>query len=157
MKTFTTMRWLVTGILAASLAGCVTVDRTPARTTSVIGGPELVFARPVAEILPQLEGASPAGANGRVGNELVFWGYRLRDNTQASLFACLPREDINCDARIARVCPNGGQELARRTEPGLVRYLNCQTVGVVRPGDLYPGCVDNDRNDPLLVGLIQCR
>ena len=39
-------------------------------------GPETVFDRPPAEILPALAGAKATGENGRVGPELVFWGYR---------------------------------------------------------------------------------
>lgn len=131
------------------------VERLPPRSMNVSSGPELVFSRPVTDIFPVLENAVATGQNGRIGNEMVFWGYRLRDNRQANLFACAVMEDIDCEARIRAICP-GGEELIRLEEPGIVRHLNCAVVGVAAPGELRPNCTDFDSSDALLVGLMQC-
>jgi hypothetical protein len=60
-----------------------------------------VFSEPIDTLLPELEGATATGENGRVGPELVFWGYRLGDGRPAFLFACAPREGVNCGLNAA--------------------------------------------------------
>ena len=45
--------------------------------------PSTVFSEPVERLVPELEGATATGQNGRVGGELVFWGYKLRDGKRA--------------------------------------------------------------------------
>jgi hypothetical protein len=139
------------------LGACTPIERIPPRTLNVSGGPERVFDRPVAEILPQLEGATATGVNGRVGNELVFWGYQLRDSSSANLFACAQLANVNCEARISAICPGGSQEVTRTEVQGVVSYRDCRAVGIANVGDLSPNCNDRERNDSLLVGLAQCR
>ena len=51
----------------------------PERQMNVSQGPDSVFNTDVSEIMPRLKGATATNENGRVGNELVFWGYRLAD------------------------------------------------------------------------------
>ena len=63
-------------------------------------GPETVFDRPPAEILPALAGAKATGENGRVGPELVFWGYEHDDGRRVFFFACAQAARVRlCDAR----------------------------------------------------------
>ena len=131
-------------------------SRGPERSMNVTAGPELVFDRAVAEILPQLSTASPTGTNGRVGNELVFWGYRLQDNRQVNLFACAMLPDVDCEERIRLICPASGEELVRQEEAGKVRHLNCHIVGKAGVGDLLPNCEDREKSNDLLIGLMQC-
>ena len=122
-----------------TLSACEFAPRTvdaPQRTMGVTAGPELVFDRPVQEVLPQLGGARATGQNGRVGNELVFWGYRLEDGNDAWFFACAPLEGINCTARSTQICPAGNTRVVTQIrEQGLVRELNCQVVGQAGIGD----------------------
>ena len=143
--------------LCTACTGITPLERTPERSLTVTSGPDRVFERPVGDILPQLSGATAAGPNGRVGNELVFWGYQLQDGRAVNLFACAILDDVDCEARIAAICPGGGQELARIEEPGMVRHLNCRAIGIARVGDLRPNCDDNTNSGDLLVGLMQCR
>ena len=147
---------LIPGVLLVFCYACTPIERIPSRSMTVSSGPDKVFERPVANILPDLGNAEPTGINGRVGNEMVFWGYRLSDNRDVNLFACAMLEDINCESRIRGICPAGGEELSRAIESGIVRHLNCRAVGVVASGELLPNCDDNVRTDDLLVGLIQC-
>ena len=149
--------WQMVLLAALVLVACAPIERIPPRTLNVSGGPERVFDQPVTEILPQLEGATATGVNGRVGNELVFWGYQLRDNSSAHLFACAQLDNVNCEARINAICPGGSQEVTRTEVKGLVRYRDCSAVGIANVGDLSPNCNDRERNDSLLVGLAQCR
>lgn len=133
------------------------IERVPPRSMNINAGPEKVFARPVPEFMPQLAGAELTSVNGRVGNELVFWEYRLNDNRRLTLFTCLPDEDVNCSSRITAICPNGGEEVVRQEEAGLVRQMYCVPVGNAHVGELYPNCQVNEKPLPLLVGLTQCR
>ena len=158
---FTTLaRKVFALLLALSLVACgtfVVPEKVPPRTMGVNLGPDSVFAQPVAEIVPELQGAEPTGINGRLGPEMVFWGFNLSDGTRAELFACAVHDDINCEARVRAICPARGEELTRTVLPGLVTHLNCRPVGLAAPGDLRPNCDEYERTDDLLVGLMQCR
>lgn len=138
-------------------AACTPLEQVPSRQMGVSLGPSSVFNRPVAQILPQLESAAATGLNGRVGNEMVFWGYRLQNDTNANLFACALVDGVDCETRIDAVCPAGGEELARVTAPGMVRHMQCRAVGFAAPGELRPNCDDDLESNDLLVGLMQCR
>ena len=120
-------------------------------------GPESVFAETPGEIFAELGDATATGENGRVGNELVFWGYRLADGSEAYLVACATIEKINCDAREERVCPTGTRVLSRSISPGLVRELNCRSIATAAPGDIRPGCTDRQRTQELAVSLVSCQ
>lgn len=156
-----TINWQTPFVLSllVLIAACTPIERQPRieRSMGVSAGPDNVFSQPVSEIVPQLSNATATGTNGRVGNEMVFWGYRLQDNTGANLFACAMLDDVDCDDRIAKICPAGGQEQARVYEPGTVRHINCRPIGVAAPGDLLPNCEDYDRSYDLMVGLMQCQ
>ncbi len=145
--------------LLALITACTPIERQPRieRTMGVSAGPENVFSQPVSEIVPELANAVATGTNGRVGSEMVFWGYRLQDNRDVNLFACAMLDDVDCDERISKICPTGGQEQARVYEPGTVRHINCRPIGIAAPGDLLPNCEDYDRSYDLMVGLMQCQ
>jgi hypothetical protein len=129
----------------------------PARQMNVRQGPETVFDRPPAEIFPALEGAATTGENGRVGTELVFWGYEQRDGRRVFLFACAPSPDLDCAARIPAICPAPPTTVldTRETSGNAVRR-NCRSVAVSGPGDLRPGCEDRLESASLAVGLVSC-
>jgi len=118
--------------------------------------PESVFEVPVEEVLPQLTGASPTGENGRVGGELVFWGYRLADGRSAYFFACAMLQQVNCGERIDAICPAGTIVLESGEHGGKVTRRHCREVAIAAPGDLRPGCADNPVDAVLMVGLAAC-
>jgi hypothetical protein len=131
--------------------------KEPERTMGVSAGPELVFSQPVNAMLSQLNGAVATHENGRVGNELVFWGYRMEDGSESWLFACAPLEGVDCPTRTLKICPAGSTRIIVQTsEQGLVRELNCRVVGQAGIGDLRPGCSDIEKLNALLVGLAAC-
>ena len=131
--------------------------REPERIESRVGGPERVFARPVAEIVPLLADARPMAPNGRVGFELVFWGYELATDRDAVLVACAVLPDVDCAARRDRVCESGTPEVLFTTqEGGEVRYRNCEAIGIAAPGDLTPNCVETEEIQPVEVTLLSC-
>jgi len=119
-------------------------------------GPETVFDRPPAEIFPALEGAAAMGENGRVGSELVFWGYVQRDGQRVFLFACAPAPDLDCTARVQAICPDTTTVLETREASGNTVRRNCRSVAVAGPGDGRPGCDDRLESVSLAVGLVAC-
>lgn len=132
-------------------------DRPPERIESRVGGPERVFARPVTDIVPLLQNARATGPNGRVGYEMVFWGYEL-SGQPASLVACAVLPNVDCEARLAQVCESGAPEvLFTGEEGGEVRFLNCQAIGIAQPGDLTPNCTDTEQIQPVTVTLLSCQ
>ncbi len=126
------------------------------RELSVRQPPESVFAIPADEVLPRLRGASPTGENGRVGGELVFWGYRLADGSDAYLFACALRIDVDCDARIDAICPTRTTVLERRARSGEIVHRRCEDIAIAAPGELRPGCTSTAMQADLTVGLVTC-
>ncbi len=129
----------------------------PLRTMGVRAGPEKVFSRPVEAILPDLKGATATRVNGRVGMELVFWGYQLNSGKTVQLFACMKLEGVNCEARIPRICRNGmGTVLNSVTEPGDVVKRACEVIAHATVGELHPGCTDTEMSNNLQVGLVSC-
>src|ERR1043165_9663545 len=83
-------------IVALCAAGAALGRKPVKRQLGVRQGPEKVFDVPVTEIVPALAGAQPTGVNGRVGGELVFWGYALADGRKSNLFACALLADVDC-------------------------------------------------------------
>lgn len=144
-------------LLASCSSSPVRELRPPPRTMGVMQGPELVFQRPVGEVLPGLAGATATGVNGRVGPEFVFWTYRLNEGREVLFHACAPMSGVDCALRETRMCVRGTpRRLAGREATGEVRRLNCQAVGVGVPGDLRPGCSDNEFESTLVIGLSEC-
>ena len=151
-------KWLV---LAAGACGAVlgaSAQEEPLkREMNVRQGPETVFEQPPAEIFPALEGATATGENGRVGSELVFWGFEQRDGRRVFLFACPVRPDLDCAARVPAICPaTAATVLETREAAGKTVRRYCRNVAVTGPGDLRPGCDDRLESASLAVGLVSC-
>jgi len=155
----TTIKYRFAGliVLVFGLVACSTPQRLPQRTMGVTAGPDKVFEQPVADLLPQLAGATATGRNGRVGYELVFWEYELANGSMANMFTCVNQPEVNCDGRLNRVCPGGGEEVTRTIASGQVRELQCRAIGIAAPGELMPTCTDNENINELVVGLMACR
>lgn len=134
------------------------VAREPERLESRIGGPERVFERPIAEMVPALQNANLVGPNGRVGYELVFWAYQLANGQRAMLVACAILPNVDCDMRRAKVCENGTRDtLFTGEQGGEVRYRNCQAIGIAPPGDLTPNCTETEQTQPIQLHLLSCQ
>jgi hypothetical protein len=131
-------------------------EEAPERQMNVRQGPETVFDRPPAEILPALAGATATGENGRVGTELVFWGYEQRDGRRVFFFACAPTPEVDCAARVPAICPTPATVLETQEASGNMVRRNCRTFAVASPGDTRPGCDDRLENAGLAVGLVSC-
>ena len=136
--------------------GAAAQEQIPERQMNVRQGPETVFERPPAEIFPALEGATATGENGRVGSQLVFWGYEQRDGRRVFLFACAPAPDLDCATRLPAICPVTTTVLETREASGKTVQRSCRSVAVTSPGDPRPGCDDRLENASLTVGLVSC-
>jgi hypothetical protein len=134
----------------------VTVVGAQERSMDVKQAPDAVFTSPVASLLPDLAGATATGENGRVGNELVFWGYRLGNGRPAFLFACAPKADVNCDERVPMICTARANVLTTGSANGNVVRRQCHELVVAQIGDRRPGCIDKLENVPLSIGLVSC-
>jgi hypothetical protein len=134
----------------------VTVVGAQERKMDVKQGPDSVFTSPVSSLLPELAGARSTGENGRVGNELVFWGYELGDGRPAFLFACAPQADVNCDERVPMICNARVSLLSTGTANGNIVRRQCRELAVTQTGDLHPGCIDKIENVELSIGLVTC-
>jgi hypothetical protein len=126
------------------------------RRMDVTQAPEKVFSESVATLLPELSGATATGENGRIGGELVFWGYRLGDGRAAFLFACAQREDVNCEERVPMICVDRTNVLRTGSASGNVVHRECRRFAIANPGDTRPGCVDKVETAPLTIGLVSC-
>jgi hypothetical protein len=128
------------------------------RLMNVKKGPESVFDRPARQVLPALEDAKATSLNGRIGNELVFWGYELADGRRVDFFACALLPDVDCAERVQAICvaPTPTTVLESRETTGKVIQRTCRNIAQAAPGDLRPGCADNEEQLALLVGLVQC-
>ena len=123
---------------------------------NVTQGPEAVFDRPVAEIAPTLEGATASGENGRVGNELVFWGYTLADGRPVYFFACKRSTEVDCAERVESICLTMTTVLESSETAGKTVRRSCREVAVTAPGETRPGCSDTVEDVVLAVGLVSC-
>jgi hypothetical protein len=143
---------------AALVAVCVlqATAQEPKRQMGVRQKPDTVFAQPVDTVLPELAGATATGENGRVGRELVFWGYKLGDGRPVYLFACAPSDVVNCEERVQLICVDRTTVLRSTTVGGDVTRRVCSETAVVAPGDTRPGCVQNEQTTDLAVGLVSC-
>ena len=150
----------MTRIVGSSTALLATFAMTVAgaqeRSMDVKQAPDAVFTSPVASLLPELAGATATGENGRVGSELVFWGYKLGNGRPAFLFACAPKADVNCEERVPMICTSRTDVLTTGSANGNVVRRQCREMAVTQTGDLHPGCIDNVENVPLSIGLVSC-
>src|SRR4051812_41863097 len=145
---------LVVALCAAAFAA---LGKEPIkRQLGVRQGPEKVFDVPVADIVPALASAKPTGVNGRVGGELVFWGYNLADGRKTNLFACALVADVDCAARVHAVCPAGVKQQESREVSGKMVHRVCRPVATAQPSAARPGCDDDENAANLLVGLVEC-
>jgi len=134
----------------------ITVAGAQERSMDVKQAPDSVFTSPVASLLPELAGATATGENGRVGNELVFWGYKLGNGRPAFLFACAPKADVNCDERVPMICISRTNVLSTGSANGNIVRRQCRNMTVAQIGDVRPGCIDKVENVPLSIGLVSC-
>jgi hypothetical protein len=153
------MQLLTRPIVILSLCfavGAAGQEPVPARQMNVRLGPDSVFDRPPAEVFPALAGARATGENGRVGPELVFWGYEQTDGRRVFFFACALRPEVDCAARVPAICPATTTVLQTAETSGKTVHRNCRNVGVVGVGDVRPGCDDRTQSANLAVGLVTC-
>ena len=150
------LRVCVGAALLSAALGVAAQEEIPARVMNVTQGPETVFGKPATEILPALMGATATGENGRVGRELVFWGYRQADGRVVFFFACAPDVAVDCMARVPTICLNRTTVLETGEASGNVVRRVCRNVAVATPGDRRPGCVDRVESTPMAVGLVTC-
>jgi hypothetical protein len=138
-----------------ALSLCVAA-RAQERSMGVTQKPDVVFSAPVESFLPDLAGATATDVNGRVGGELVFWGYELADGRPVFMFACAPTPTVICEERVQRICVDRTNVLRNATVGGDVTRRRCSTVSVALPGDPRPGCVQAAEVVDLAVGLVSC-
>ena len=148
-------RTILHTLAAICVLGVASADAQE-RTMDVTQAPDKVFAEPVATLLPELAGATATGENGRVGAELVFWGYKLGDGRRAFLFACAQREDVNCEERVPMICVDRTSVLRTSSAAGNIVHRECRTIAVVQSSDKRPGCIDRTEAAQLSIGLVSC-
>jgi hypothetical protein len=145
---------VVIGLTSLGLAAAA-ADAPLVRQMNVTQGPETVFERSPTEFMPALAGAKRTAEAGRVGNEMVFWGYRQQSGEHVFLFACAEVEGVDCAQRVQAICP-GAQVLSMQTASGNIVRRSCSAVAVASPGDSRPGCDDREQMAPLSIGLVTC-
>jgi len=127
----------------------------PRREMTVHQGPERVFSQPVSQIEPSLEGAKATGRNGRVGNEFVFWGYRLASGKPAFFYACLPAAGVDCVARRALICDRELSVISEHEARGAVQKLDCKPI--CQPEQTaMPCCTGGEVQLGLVTGVVSC-
>jgi hypothetical protein len=122
---------------------------------NVTQGPETVFSRMPEEIFPALGGAQRTHEAGRVGSEMVFWGYQQKSGARVFLFACAQVGAVDCPQRVQAICPNA-KVLEMQTASGNIVRRSCRSITVAGPGEVRPGCDDRDEMAPLSIGLVSC-
>jgi hypothetical protein len=143
-------------LVALCATGAALAKNPVKRQMGVRQGPEKVFDVPITEIVPALAGAKATGVNGRVGGELVFWGYTLADGVKTNLFACALLPDVDCATRIQAVCPAGVKQQDSHEVSGKLTHRVCRPIATAQPSTARPGCDDNENPADLLVGLVEC-
>lgn len=127
------------------------------RQMNVTQGPEIVFGKPAEQVMPALKGAKATHINGRVGNEFVFWGYRLKSGQDAFFYACAKLEGVDCKARRAQICDTPMTVLETADSEGRVRRIDCRKYCTASEGSTAPCCSDIHEQDPLQLGLVSCQ
>ena len=150
-----TIKVMTAAVLCLALPTAVLSD-TPQKTMNVRQGPETVFTKPVAEIVPGLSGATASGQNGRVGNEFVFWGFKLADGSKAYLYACAPVEGVDCLERRAKICSASTKVISENKSVGEVQKLSCKVMCVADATSEHPCCSGAQEESELQVGLVSC-
>ena len=147
------LRWsLMSAVSAVLLYGAAAQERR----MDVKQMPDSVFAQPVEALMAELQGATATGENGRIGGELVFWGYRLADGKPVFMFACAMLETVNCGERTQMICPNHTIVLRTGTTDGNIVRRECRNIAAAAPGERRPGCIDTLQHVPVAIGLVSC-
>jgi hypothetical protein len=144
---------ILIGMLAAGLVAAAEAPLVP--QMNVTQGPETVFSQSPTDIFPALAGAQRTQEAGRVGNEMVVWGYQQKSGARVFLFACAQVGDVDCEQRVHAVCPSA-KVLEMQTASGNVVHRSCRSVTVAAPGEMHPGCDDRAEMAPLSIGLLTC-
>ncbi len=142
------------GLLIAGLVAAA-ADAPPTPQMNVTQGPETVFSRSPADIFPTLAGAKRTKEAGRVGHEMVFWGYLQSSGARVFLFACAPVGDVDCEQRAHAVCESA-KVLEMQTASGNIVRRSCRVVTAAGPGETHPGCDDREEMAPLSIGILSC-
>jgi len=156
MRSNLLMMLILTGVLTTDQV-LAEAGETPERSMNVTQGPEVVFDTDVAEILPELKGAVASKENGRIGNELVFWGYRLANGEPAYFYACANLEGVDCALRSKAICPVQTQVVTQSDRSGQMSRFKCDAICEVRPGMVLPCCKESMEDSPMIVGLVKCQ
>ena len=127
------------------------------RRMNVRQGPETVFDSDITDIIPDLKGATATNENGRVGNEMVFWGYRLADGDNVFFYACASLEGVDCALRRRSICPIETLVVAEADRNGRMSRFQCEAMCSVRPGMALPCCDESMEDNSMVVGLVKCR
>lgn len=156
MKTSLFIAVILSGVFAANNISADS-GKIPERQMNVSQGPDSVFDTDAAEIMPRLKGATATNENGRVGNELVFWGYRLANGEPVYFYACANLEGVDCVQRSNAICPVKTQVIADSDRPGQISRFNCAAVCSVHPPDgLSSCCKEKMEDNTLIIGLVKC-
>jgi len=151
-----TVKLITAFVLCVAISTPILADQVQ-RQMNVRQGPETVFKQPVAQIVPGLAGAKATSQNGRVGNEFVFWGYRLADGTPAFFYACAAVPGVDCLTRRTQICVSGQTKvLSENQSMGNVQKLSCQPVCDVNAPKAMPCCTGSQQTADLEVGLVSC-
>lgn len=157
MKTTLFTAVILSGVFAANHIFAAS-EGTPEREMNVRQGPDSVFGNDVAEIMPQLKGATATNENGRIGNELVFWGYRLANNEPVYFYACANLEGVDCARRSNAICPVKTKVIAQSDRSGRISRFKCDAICSVHPPNgVSTCCRETVEDNPLVVGLVSCR
>ena len=160
MKASLSMLLYLCGIFAVTYLPAATKAQTnaiPKRTMNVTRGPETVFTADVTGILPGLKGAVATRENGRVGNELVFWGYRLANGDPAYLYACAPVEGVDCVRRRQMICPVETHVISQTDQSGQISHFQCKALCGVHGIEVLACCQELMQQHSLMVGLVKCQ
>ena len=163
MRIYPSIVVLICGVFSASLlAQTETGNRAepkppPQRSMNVSQGPDTVFDTDVANIIPQLKGAVATRENGRIGNEMVFWGYRLANGDQAYMYACAPLKDVDCIMRRQMICPVETRLIAESNQSGQISHFKCSAVCNANAPTVLPCCKELMEQNTLMVGLVGCQ
>jgi hypothetical protein len=147
--------FIVSTALLCVLPGLLFADDA-VRQMNVRQGPESVFDQPVASIIPELQGAKPTEKNGRVGNEFVFWGYKLANGAPADFYACAAVPGVDCVERREKICTTSTKVLSENASMGNVQKLSCRVMCVAAQPGTQPCCTGGDSVADLQVGLVSC-
>jgi hypothetical protein len=158
---------VLTALLAMAGASVAMADPVPEpaqqpesaplkREMTVTVGPEAVFDKAIGKVMPALAGAKATHVNGRVGNEFVFWGYKLKDGSNVFFYACAPLSGVNCVVRRAAICDTPVKVLETAEDQGKIRRLNCRKMCAVDTPTSTPCCQDVQEVDALQLGLVKC-